>query len=65
MLGLSDTIAGLPTGVSCGPFTTSAADLSTCPPGFQNHRYMQVYARLLASGTARPILMSVSAHWAY
>ncbi|MBX3274101.1 MAG: hypothetical protein KF729_27795 [Sandaracinaceae bacterium] len=61
----ADTVAGLPTGVACGPFTASPADLSGCPAGFQNHRFLSVSARLTATGTERPILHSVTASWAY
>ncbi len=61
----ADTLAGLPTGVSCGPFVMSPVDLSGCPAGFQNHRFLEVTARLTASGLERPILQSVTASWAY
>ncbi|MEC7525795.1 MAG: MopE-related protein [Myxococcota bacterium] len=61
----ADTLATLDAGVACGPFNTSPADLSSCPPGFQNHRYLRVETRLTRTGTERPILQSVSASWAY
>lgn len=62
----ADTEAGLAAGVECGPFNTPPADLSTCPAGFQNHRFLQVEATLTRMGTDdRPILRSVDASWAY
>ncbi|MFK7985836.1 MAG: MopE-related protein [Sandaracinaceae bacterium] len=64
----ADTIADLDTGVACGPFNdeTMPADLSSCPAGFQGHRYLRVETRLLRSGTdERPILRSIDAAWAY
>ena len=61
----ADTLATLDAGVACGPFNTSPADLSSCPVGFQNHRFLRVETRLTRTGTERPILQSVSASWAY
>ncbi|MBW2464034.1 MAG: hypothetical protein JRH11_20465, partial [Deltaproteobacteria bacterium] len=62
----SDTVAGLAAATPCGPFATSAADLSTCPAALHGHRYLRVNARLFRTGTSeRPVLHEVRAAWAY
>jgi hypothetical protein len=62
----ADDAAGLATAPVCGPFATSAGDLTTCGALIDDHRFLQVNARLYQTGTDdRPVLQSVRVFWAY
>jgi len=64
----ADTEAGLTTSPStppCGPYTSSPADLLSCPQ-IQCHRWLQLDVRLTTTmDGVRPVVHEINAYWSY